>query len=234
MTIEARLDLINAKELDGARLIGKGFHSLCYRLQSGDVLKVFYRFTDRLGLFDNDVRYNRAQDEFDRMKLLHGNEIRVPQPFELVDVILDEKNLPRGKLIYPARGEVPHMKSERAKDYAGVPLPAIRRQFIPGKTIYSRLFPSEKIMDQLLDIQKRIQDAGFANLNTPTQNYVLNSQGNVYLISCGELRSLTGPGADYNKYLGERAKFATCKFGEWLNILKENMELWRDHPESML
>ena len=234
MTIEARLDLMNAKELDGARLIGKGFHSLCYLLQSGDVLKVFYRFTDVLGLFSEDARYDRAQNEFDRMKVLHDSGIRVPQPFGLVDVILDEKTLPKDKLTYPTRGTVPHMKSECAKNYVGVPLPAIRRQFIPGKTLYSRLFPSEGIMGQLLDIQRKIQDAGFVNINTQTENYVVDPRGDVYLISCGELRPLTGPGADYNRFLGGRVKFATCKFGEWLNVLKENMELWRDNPEAML
>ncbi len=84
--------------------------------------------------------------------------------------------------------------------------------------LYDRLLPSPKIRRHVRELHENIDRAGFILGDVKADNYVVNSEGKVYLIDCGFIY----PKSNSNKtgrFDWKQKRITTCKFEEWLEIL---------------
>ncbi len=191
---------------------GGGEEGLIYRCEDDSVLKIFYRLSPSSFTSKEPLCEVCARREYDNLSQLFAANINVPKPIALERIIMDPLDLKDvGKIKF----------REFAKDILfdsfeliGKELPAIRREFIPGKNLYSRFIPSRRIRKKIQELHEQIDRMGLALAEVKADNYVLTFEGKVYLIDCGLLFSKNSLIALANSCWKQK-KIATCKFEDW-------------------
>lgn len=127
-------------------MIGRGKSGLVYREENGTCLKVYYIYgttPEEMG----EVRrlYSQAID-------LRKNNIQIPHPLEVAEV-----SLSRGDVPYPL---IDSIREKINGETLTGKHPAIRMEYIEGRKLSRRFFPSKRISDKLWRIHRDIMKKG--------------------------------------------------------------------------
>ena len=198
------------------KYINQGKEGIVYKCNDGTALKIFFRspeivqdpFSGRTVLyFGND---ERAKREYDVLCTLFDAGVNVPKPIGIEEVILDDADL---KYVGQLRSVCCH--EMHPLNLSGRKLPAVRKQFIRGVSLYDRLIPSLKIRRNIQELHKNIDKVGFSLMDVKADNYVVTPEGKVYLIDCGFMYKHTNTTS--STWMQKR--ITTCKFEDWLELL---------------
>jgi len=188
-----------------------GQEGILYKYRDNTILKVFYK--DNYP-FSCDKGYSKklAENEFNNMFRAFELGLNVPEPYEILTITLDYEDLKKVK------------NRDLAKFLAGEERFAIKREFIPGKTLYERLFPSKKIKQKIRELHDKIEEAGLVYIDIKANNYIFTPEKDVYIIDCQYLIPKDHIVAKIN--LDWKIKnIPTCKVEEWIEIVRETLKL---------
>jgi len=180
--------------MDYEKIIGYGQDGITYLLRDKTCLKV-YPF--------NSIDRDEIQERFQNGIELVEAGVKVPRPLEIVDVKLNVRDWPFTSLIKQlvSRGKL--------KDS----FPGIRKEFIKGKSLGGRLFPSKDLASKIAELNYSVRNAGFVPQDLLLKNYVQTQEGEVYIIDIDDFIK------PYRMPEPEReTNVPTCTLGELLNL----------------
>lgn len=195
------------------KYFNKGREGIVYKCNDGTALKIFF---GSYGFGSDDM----AKREYQHLCELFSAGVNVPKPIGLEKVILDDSDLKgAGKLRFSMRHG-----THKSYELSGIELPAIRKQFIQGVNLYNRFFPSPKIRRAIRELHKNIDRAGFVLQYVKADNYVVTPEEKVYLVDCGCMYKYADVISRKTPPDWMQQRIATCKFEEWLELLKFSLE----------
>lgn len=198
------------------KFLGSGQEGILYvSADNSSVLKVFFRDYFPYSI---DHGYSRAlaTEEFNNMARAFNCGIKVPKPIQLLTVVLDSEDL---KDVKPLERASNSIENRDPNSLIGKSRFAIRRQFIPGKSLYKRVFPSRSVRQKVREMHEEIERAGLVYSDVKADNYVLTPKGEVYIVDCRYLvprNSLVG----FLNRDWKQQKIPTCRIGEWFETLR--------------
>jgi len=206
--------------IDG-KLLSKGDEAILYKCNDGTVLKVFYRDDSSADafLYGEMPRHQKiAKREFENLFRAFELGLPVPMPVGLEKVVLTEEDLIQvGQLSFRANDSYNQVIDPAS--LVGQERYALRRRFVPGKSLYNRIWPSIRLRRRLRALHEKIDRAGLELNDRMSGNYVVTPQGNIYVVNC--LNLVPKKGKD-SEWLNRRV--ATCRAGEWLDDFVDSMK----------
>lgn len=208
--------------IDGT-FLDSGQEGILYKCKDNSVLKVFYRDFHPNSI-DRGYSENLATQEFSNMVHAFENKIKVPKPIQLLTVTLDAEDLKDvKKLEYRINGEYPYNEKMNPYSLIGETRFAIKRQFIAGKSLYEKIFPSKKIRQKIYQLHEEIDRAGFIYSDVKANNYILTPNNDIYIIDCQYLVPKDHIIGILNENWKQQ-KISTCKIEEWFGIIKATLK----------
>ena len=165
--------MINAKfKLHGAK-------ALIYTLDKNTCLKVFY------GPFDT----KHALYDWAMLNSLGENKINVPRVQDIFKINVSKSDIPKSIINTWIMINKQRYNLEW-NDFLGERF-AIKREFIQGKSLGTFIFPNKIIKENVIKLNKEIQDLGYiVNDNNP-ENYIVKKNKEVFLIDCSSVKLLS-------------------------------------------
>lgn len=202
-------------------LLSKGDEAILYRCNDGTVLKVFYRDDSSSADFLSGElpRYQKlARREFENLFRAFELGLSVPMPVGLEKVVLTPEDLKNiGQLSFKVNEF--YRQDVNPNDLIGHERYAVRRRFVPGKSLYNRIWPSLKLRRKLRALNERIDQAGLELNDRMSGNYVVTPQGNIYVVNCLNLVPKRGKGSEW---LNRRV--STCRVSEMFGDFVDSMK----------
>jgi len=179
------------------RYIGIGLHSITFRLDDGSALKVFNSLINSK---------QKAEEEFENMRMAHNLKLNVPEPYEVVPVKLNRENLRDvGKwarfkhevfgvnCILDSMTEEWNMEYEKQervnypnfKSYHS--FYALRKEFIEGQCLDEYFFPHRAVREKMIALHRSFDLANLVAYDIFSRNYVLTKNNDLFYIDCEAL-----------------------------------------------
>ena len=153
--------------------VGHGHEGLVLRLNDSECIKIY-----------SPQRTANAETEFGNYQILRDAGLRVPEPIDLVEVVIGGKDV---KL--PTVCEFFGITLSTFRDVQSVP--GIVKTYFPG-VVYGTKNPTVRELRDLLDFFQQLRDANYAFHDPALWDFIATPDG-AALVDCSDLFDLSNP-----------------------------------------